>query len=522
MATMAVGLNGGIRVNRGIVIRIVADALIVNIALFVAAIVSQLVDLPSGGVSAQDALPTAFAVLNASLGHYVRVTMLLTPLAVAVYALSGFYTFGRAYTSKYKAAIVAEAVTLSYVVLAVLSYLRLVPYVSRSVWLTGWLLTLALTESVRMCSAIWREVARWEERLLRQRDHGRIRRVLVVGGAGYVGSALVRQLLGRGYIVRVLDLLLYGGRATAELQAHPRFEFWHGDFRNIETIVTCMHDVDAVVHLGAIVGDSAGDLEPDITREVNVIATRLIADVARGYGVRRLVFTSTCSVYGASDELLDEHSATNAVSLYAQSKLASEEILLGLASPTFSPVVLRLGTLYGLSYRPRFDLVANLLVAKAMREHEITIVDGEQWRPFLHVEDAARAIARCLEVPATQIAGQVFSVGGTEENYQFKQIAAAICDLIPGTKVTMIEAEGPRRNYRVSCEKIKRRLGFHLSKTVRDGILEIRGAIASGAIRDYSATEYDNFKFLAAHEKTLSKTMETVYARLAVVSEERR
>lgn len=515
MATVVVPLN------RGIVIRVIADALILNAGLLVATMVSQFVVLSRWGPQ-HGALPNTFAILNASLGLYAGLTVLLTPLAVFFYSVSGFYTFGRAYTSKYKAAIIAQAVTLTYVVFGLLTYLRVGPNVPRAVWFTGWLLTLLLTESIRLCSSIWREVAKWEERLLRQRDYGRIHRVLVVGGAGYVGSALVRQLLSRGYIVRVLDLLLYGDRATAELRAHPRFEFCHGDFRNIEAVVTCMHDVDAVVHLGAIVGDSAGDLEPEITREVNVVATRLIAEVARGYGVRRFVFTSTCSVYGASDELLDEHSATNALSLYAKSKLASEEILLGLTSSTFSPVILRLGTLYGLSYRPRFDLVANLLVAKAMRERAITIVDGEQWRPFLHVEDAARAIARCLEVPATQIAGQVFSVGSTEENYQLKQIASAICDLIPGTKVTMIEAEGPRRNYRVSCEKIKRRLGFHLSRTVHDGILEIRGAIASGAIRDYSATEYDNFKFLTAHEKTLSKTMEPLYPRLAVVPGERR
>lgn len=509
-----------IPLNVGILIRVIADVVILNGSSFVASLIGQLLaasgalrPLPGGWL-------TSFVVLAGTVS-YARAAVVLTPVAVVVYYLSGFYTFGRAYQSRYKAVIVAEAVTLTYALFGLLSYLRLAPNVPRAVWLSAWLLTLSLTEAVRLCSAVWKEVARWEERLLRQKDDGRIRRVLVIGGAGYVGSALVRQLLRRGYAVRVLDMLLYGNGAAADLRSRGHFEFVRGDFRNIETVVTSMQDVDAVVHLGAIVGDSAGDLEPEITQEVNVVATRLIAEVARGFGVRRLIFTSTCSVYGASDELLDERSVTQPLSRYAKSKLASEQILLAMASAQFSPVILRLGTLYGLSYRPRFDLVVNLLVAKAIREHEFTIVDGEQWRPFLHVDDAARAIVRCLEVPAPVVAGQVFGVGSTEENYQLTQIAAMICDAVPETKVTFVEADGPRRNYRVSCEKIKRRLGFRPARTVRDGIREIRQVIVSGAIADYAASEYSNFKFLASREKALARAIEPVYAGLIAVSGER-
>lgn len=510
-----------ISMNVGILIRVMADVVLLNVSLVAASVVGQL--FAPSGVGPRP-LPggwlTSVVGPAGTLG-YARTAIVLTLVAVVTYFLSGFYTFGRAYQSRYKAAIVAEAVTLAYAIFGLLSYLRLAPNLPRAVWLGGWLLTLSGTETMRLCSTVWKEVARWEERLLRQRDDGRIRRVLVIGGAGYVGSALVRQLLRRGYTVRVLDMLLYGDGAMAELRSHAHFEFIKGDFRNIEAVVTSMQDVDAVVHLGAIVGDPAGDLEPEITQEVNVAATRLIAEVARGFGVRRLVFTSTCSVYGASDELLDERSVTNPVSRYAQSKLASEKILLGMASAQFSPVILRLGTLYGLSYRPRFDLVVNLLVAKAMREREITITDGGQWRPFLHVEDAARAVVRCLEVPATVVGGQIFSVGSTEENYQLKQVATMICDLVPGMKVTFVEADGPHRNYRVSCEKIKRRLAFQPARTLPEGIREIRQAIASGTIADYAASEYSNFKFLASHEKRLSKAIEPLYASLLAVPDDR-
>jgi len=350
-------------IARGSIIRVLADALLVNAALFLAHAIRLTLLVPS--LRSSESLR---ALIDQALRSHLSITAILTPLSLVIFYGSGFYTFGRAYRSRYKALIIVQAVTVAYVLLGFISYLRILPPIPRGVWAGGWLLTLVFVGGARLFSSVWAEVTRLEERLLRQRADMPIRRVLVIGGAGYVGSALVRQLLARGYIVRVLDVLLYGDRAMAELRTHPRFEFVHGDFRNVESVVSCMRDVDAVAHLGAIVGDPAGDLEPDLTLEVNVAATRLIAEVARGFGVRRFIFTSTCSVYGASDHLLDEKSETKAVSLYARSKLESEAILSKMTDASFSPVILRLGTLYGLSYRPRFDLVVNVLAAKAVLE----------------------------------------------------------------------------------------------------------------------------------------------------------
>jgi nucleoside-diphosphate-sugar epimerase len=477
--------------NRGVILRILADTMLVNAALVLAFALRLVVFvLAASPVNVR-------AMITGDVRHFVVLSLTLTPLALFIFAVSGFYTYGRAYRSRYKAVIVVQAVTMVYVLLAFLSYLRMVPAIPRGVWLGGWLLSLLFVGGARVFAAAWSEVIRREARLLRLRDDAPVRRVLVIGGAGYVGSALVRQLLDRGFLVRVLDMLLYGDQAMRELRSHPHFEFVQGDFRNVEVVVRAMQDVDAVAHLGAIVGDPAGDLEPQVTLEINVAATRLIAEVARGIGVRRFIFTSTCSVYGASDSLLDERSPVNAISLYARSKLDSEAILLRMADGLFSPVILRLGTLYGLSYRPRFDLVVNLLAAQAALEHRITIVDGDQWRPFVHVEDAARAVLRCLEVPVSLIAGEIFNVGATSENYQIKDLGAMIVTSVPGTEVHLRESNGERRNYRVSCDKIAQALGFRPSRTVRDGIEEVKSAIERGEIRDYSASEYSNYKFLA-------------------------
>ncbi len=498
-----------VRLTQGIVIRIVADALMVNLALFLASALRFVAILSS------PTTPASAAVMLQDVTHsYLSISLFLTPIALFVFTTNGFYTHGRAYRGRYKALVVAQAVTLVYLILGSLSYFHIVPLFYRGAWLAGWVLTVAMVAGARVFAAAWVNVVRWEDRLLRQKADAPIRRVLVIGGAGYVGAALLRQLLAQGYAVRVLDVLLYGESAMAELRADPHFEFFHGDFRNIESVVRCMQDVDAVVHLGAIVGDSASDLEPEVTNEVNMAATRLIAEIARGYGVRRFVFTSTCSVYGSGDQTLDERSAVNALSLYAKSKLASEKILLDMTDSRFSPVILRLGTLYGLSYRPRFDLIVNLLSAKAVLEGQIMISDGDQWRPFLHVEDAARAIMDCLKASAGVVAGQIFNVGATRENYQFKDIAVMICHVIPGTHVRYVESGEPRRNYRVSCEKIEQWLGFHPTRTVRDGILEVKEAIERGEIRDYAASEYSNFKFLSESGAVLNRVIEPMYGRL--------
>jgi nucleoside-diphosphate-sugar epimerase len=332
------------------------------------------------------------------------------------------------------------------------------------------------------------------------------RTVLVIGGAGYIGSALLPKLLARGHRVRLLDRFFYGFEPIRDVLSNPNLEIMQADFRRVDKLVECMSGVDAVIHLGAIVGDPACALDRDLTIEVNLMATRTIAEVAKGYGIRRFLFASTCSVYGASDddELLTEKSPLNPVSLYAITKLASEKVLMDLASETFSPTCLRFSTIYGLSGRTRFDLVVNLLTAKAVMDGEITIQGGDQWRPFLHVDDAALALLHTLEAPLPKVHQQVFNVGCDEQNHTIQQIGELIQKLVPGAELINQGLGGDRRNYRADFRKIRERLGFVPRWTVIEGINQVIDEIRSGEVKDYRAAKYSNVKFLTEEENTVS------------------
>src|SRR4029079_6285270 len=227
-----------------------------------------------------------------------------------------------------------------------------------------------------------------------------------------------------------LDLLIYGTEPIEDSVAHPNLEIMKADFRQVDKVVQAMRNIDAVIHLGAIVGDPACALDEELTIEVNLMATRMIAEVAKGDGVSRVICASTCSVYGANDAMLDERSALNPVSIYARSKIASERVLMSMASCVFAPTLLRFGTIYGLSGRTRFDLVINLLTAKAMVEGKITVFGGDQWRPFVHVDDAALAVLMALEAPLSLVGNEVFNVGCDEQNYTIQQVGEMIKQLV--------------------------------------------------------------------------------------------
>jgi nucleoside-diphosphate-sugar epimerase len=323
---------------------------------------------------------------------------------------------------------------------------------------------------------------------------GEIRRVCVIGGAGYVGSVLVERLLEEGYDVTVLDALLYGTDGVRHVLDRPGFELVRGDLRDIEAVVAACRFADAVVHLGALVGDPACGLDEELTLQINRDATFTAAAVARGLGIRRFVFASTCSVYGATDDLLGEDSELAPISVYARSKMESEELLLSMAGDGFRPAVLRFGTFYGQSPRERFDLVVNLLTARAVAEGEITIRGGQQWRPFLHVADGAEAILACLRAPAERLDQRVFNVGSDEQNHRLAEVAGIIAQVVPDVRVHFQEAAAEEANYRVSFARIRSALGFVPRHTLSEGIAEIKTVVESGAVGDYTDTKYSNFK----------------------------
>lgn len=324
--------------------------------------------------------------------------------------------------------------------------------------------------------------------------NGKIRRVCVIGGAGFVGSVLVEQLLDEGYAVTVLDALMYGDDGLRHVMDRPGFDLVRGDLRNIEAVVAACRFADAVVHLGALVGDPACELDEQLTLQINRDATFTAAAVARGLGIDRFVFASTCSVYGATDDLLHEDSELQPISLYARSKTESEQLLLSMTGNGFCPIVLRFGTFYGRSRRDRFDLVVNLLAAKAVTEGEITIMGGRQWRPFLHVADGADAIMRCLEAPAEAVEHQVFNVGSDEQNHTLADVAKMISGVVPGVRVRFEDPAAKEANYRVSFARFRSALGFVPRYSLTDGIAEIKAAVERGMVADYTDAKYSNYK----------------------------
>ena len=326
-----------------------------------------------------------------------------------------------------------------------------------------------------------------------------IENILIIGGAGYIGSALLKPLLDKGYKVRLLDLFLYGFDPITEVMRHANLEIVKADFRQIDRVVEAMQGIDIVVHLGAIVGDPSCDLDDKLTIEVNVTATRMIAEVAKNHHVERFIFASTCSVYGLGEELLDERSKLQPVSLYARSKLAAEQMLRQIVSPGFSPVILRFGTIYGFSGRIRFDLVVNLLTAKAINDGKISIYGGEQWRPFVHVEDAALGILKVIEAPLEIVRNQILNIGSNEQNYRIREIGALVKSVIPAIEIRNVENNEENvdpRNYRVNFDKIKNLTGFHPKWTVKEGIKQVAQAIRSGQIKDFGNNLYNNERFL--------------------------
>jgi nucleoside-diphosphate-sugar epimerase len=327
-------------------------------------------------------------------------------------------------------------------------------------------------------------------------DHGR-RRVLVTGGAGFIGSHLVRMLLERGYHVRVLDRFDYG-QIGIEGIAHPNFEIIQGDVCSSRDVSRAVRNVDGVIALAAIVGDPACNLDPEETVNLNYASTKILAETCNFYGVRRLVFASSCSVYGASTTggLLTERSRLNPVSLYARTRVLSENILFDRHGDV-EPVVVRLATVFGLSPRMRFDLVVNTLTAKAVNERRISIFGGTQWRPNVHCRDAARAFVLALEAPASDVAGEIFNLGGDANNHRINEIGDMVAAAVGDVVVERRDEIPDPRDYRVSFAKIRRVLGFEPEYSVADGIREVAAAVrADPALRRWQDARFHNVQAL--------------------------
>ena len=323
-----------------------------------------------------------------------------------------------------------------------------------------------------------------------------MKKVLVTGGAGYIGSVLVRLLLENKYKVRVFDSLMFGGNSLIDLFNNDNFDFYKGDIRNEADLENALTGIDYVVHLAAIVGDPACAKQPELAKSTNFEGSQLVYTVANRLNVKRLVFSSTCSNYGKMEDpnsMVDENSNLSPVSLYAETKVQTEKFLLSQPKTNYcKPVVLRFSTVYGLSQRPRFDLTVNEFTKELALGRELVIFGEQFWRPYCHVIDLARSVMLAMEAPLEKVEFNVFNVGDSSENYQKKMIVDEVLKFIPDAKIKYVQKNEDPRDYRVSFEKIKNELGFSITKKVPDGIAQILKVIKEGIILEPDNSQFKN------------------------------
>jgi nucleoside-diphosphate-sugar epimerase len=318
---------------------------------------------------------------------------------------------------------------------------------------------------------------------------------LVTGGAGYVGSVLVAELLEAGRRVRVLDSLVHGSVPSLLLPwGEDGFEFLRGDVRERADRKAALHNVGAVVHLAAIVGDPACSRQPAVARAVNLDATRDLVEDAKAAGVERFVFASTCSNYGRmpdADAFATEDFDLRPVSLYAETKVAAELDVLS-SQNGLAACCLRFATVYGASPRMRFDLTVNEFTREVALDRDLVVFGEQFWRPYVHVRDAARAVCLALSSPVEAVRGEVFNVGSTQENYRKLDIVDLLRQRVPRATVSFVHKDEDPRDYRVSFEKLKGHLGFEATRTIADGIDEVMSLVHSGLLGDPYAGVYRN------------------------------
>ncbi len=322
-------------------------------------------------------------------------------------------------------------------------------------------------------------------------------RVLVTGGAGYVGMCVVEELVSAGHDARVLDVLLHRQEDLARRLESGGTEVVRGDVRDGEARRRALEGCDAVVHLAAIVGDPACALDPALSRDVNVEGSRALADDAASSGVAHLVFASTCSNYGRMDDPtvpIDEDGELAPISLYAEQKVGIERELLAGEREGLSATCLRFATVYGNAPRMRFDLTVNEFTRDLWAGRPLEVFGERFWRPYVHARDAARAVVTVIEAGPTRVGGAVFNVGDSDENYRKLDLVEMITGHLGRGDVRYVRRDEDPRDYKVSFEKVRRELGFEPRLRVPDGVREIAEALDRGDFADPFAPDYSNFE----------------------------
>ena len=309
-----------------------------------------------------------------------------------------------------------------------------------------------------------------------------MKKVFVTGAGGYLGIPLCETLLNKGNKVVALDRFFFGYDKIKSLEANPNISFLKDDIRYVDT--SFLKDVDVVIDLAGLSNDATAEIDPLLTEDINHKGAMRIAEAARNCGVKRYIYSSSASVYGAGKKTaLTEKDNVAPLTQYAKSKLAVENDLKLWQNKDFEVVILRSATLYGLAPRMRFDLAINIMTMRAWKELNIYIMGGgEQWRPFVHVNDVIQAFMLCMEAPSDKVNGAVFNVGSNEQNYQIKNLAQFVLHVVPKAIIHRIPDDTDNRSYNLNFDKITNVLGFKPRFNVNDGIIEIKDALDKALI----------------------------------------
>lgn len=322
-------------------------------------------------------------------------------------------------------------------------------------------------------------------------------RILVTGGAGYVGSALVPALLDCGYAVTVLDLCIYGENVLDSVAQHPRFRLVKGDIRNQVLLREIVPGHDAVIHLACISNDPSYDLNPELGKSINYDAFLPLVEISREAGVNRFIYASSSSVYGIKDEPeVTEDLPLEPLTDYSKYKALCEQYLVEKAADDFIVTIIRPSTVCGYAPRLRLDLTVNILTNHAINNGKITVFGGEQKRPNIHIKDMVALYVFLLRQPSEKIQKKIFNAG--YENYKVKEIAGIVNKALGGNIPVSTVPSNDNRSYHVSSNKIKKELGFVAKHSIEEAVLDLKQAFEAGLIKDPSDKVYHNIKNMQA------------------------